>query len=547
VIFLTNYKDDGSRCFTKNFSQNRCKNFKNIKNILGSNFSKEERKDLKTDKISNLKNKIQNFKWDDSIDWIIMEHINQNLTKPIVLDSSKTCSKENPLYKHKIWLERIYYDENLDLSIDELMEICGLKSTSALYYWIDKLNISRKRRNRITSGERTNQKGYIIVTMPEYYRHPQFQNDSEFRKVERFKHHIIMEEYLRNINNSECKRKFGYSIEELYRKYMIMGDDGNFYLKNECIVHHINIMNTDNRNENLYPLENEIDHSKLRGNLNKCFEILIKLGQIKFTEGKYYLSKCNTINSLSDYEINKLLRPISIENCYGDIDHVKEAIIKKDIIDWGKVSKDWTAEYRLGAEPVRRISLNPYSYCSELNRLYTHKDWVETLFNDERFNMTDERLSKICGIKQSKARWWRRKHNIKGVEEGYGVDRIIVNGYVWLKNPKDYFNPYAQYRENRIQEHRYIMEKFLVENSHLKIAKECLIDGKYLNPKCIVHHINFDTLDNRLDNLWLCKNKSEHHKYHLSLYSLVKDLLESGLLYFKQGKYYITNLERFFS
>jgi hypothetical protein len=52
---------------------------------------------------------------------------------------------------------------------------------------------------------------------------------------------------------------------------------------------------------------------------------------------------------------------------------------------------------------------------------------------------------------------------------------------------------------NCVQEHRLVMEKEL---------------GRYLEPVEVVHHINKDTLDNRLENLMLFDNNAEHSKYH---------------------------------
>ncbi len=66
---------------------------------------------------------------------------------------------------------------------------------------------------------------------------------------------------------------------------------------------------------------------------------------------------------------------------------------------------------------------------------------------------------------------------------------------------------------------------------------QCLLDGKYLLPDCIVHHINLDTLDNRLENLWLTTSQQEHNLIHNSLTGLVKPILELGFLVFEKGKY----------
>lgn len=59
-------------------------------------------------------------------------------------------------------------------------------------------------------------------------------------------------------------------------------------------------------------------------------------------------------------------------------------------------------------------------------------------------------------------------------------------------------------------EHRFVMESYLAKHPELEISQKSLLNGKFLKPEYIVHHINLDTLDNRLENLWVC----EEHKGH---------------------------------
>ena len=77
----------------------------------------------------------------------------------------------------------------------------------------------------------------------------------------------------------------------------------------------------------------------------------------------------------------------------------------------------------------------------------------------------------------------------------------------------------------------------LTEHPELDWSKKYLIDGKYLKSDCLVHHINFDPLDNGLENLWICENKVEHRKLETSLTFFVDDLLKSNIIAFRNGKY----------
>jgi len=110
---------------------------------------------------------------------------------------------------------------------------------------------------------------------------------------------------------------------------------------------------------------------------------------------------------------------------------------------------------------------------------------------------------------------------------------------IFKKVSKDYVNPYAVENKNSaiMRENRYIMEQHLAQDSELN--KKYLINGKYLKPEYFVHHINLDKLDNRLENLYLCKNHSEHNRFHSSLIKLIGELLGLRLMIFDNGKYFL--------
>ena len=65
-----------------------------------------------------------------------------------------------------------------------------------------------------------------------------------------------------------------------------------------------------------------------------------------------------------------------------------------------------------------------------------------------------------------------------------------------------------------VLQHRLIMENYLRE--HIPDSEHLVeIEGvKYLQPACVIHHIDGNRKNNNLDNLMVFKNDSEHHKHH---------------------------------
>jgi hypothetical protein len=76
-----------------------------------------------------------------------------------------------------------------------------------------------------------------------------------------------------------------------------------------------------------------------------------------------------------------------------------------------------------------------------------------------------------------------------------GDKLVTTEGYVYIYCPE---HPFAQ-KSGHVCEHRLVMEEYL---------------KRYLTKDEVVHHLNEIKGDNRLENLYLCKDRAEHNKFH---------------------------------
>jgi hypothetical protein len=94
------------------------------------------------------------------------------------------------------------------------------------------------------------------------------------------------------------------------------------------------------------------------------------------------------------------------------------------------------------------------------------------------------------------------------------------NGHIYIHTPA---HPYAN-KQGYVMEHRLVKEKEI---------------GRYLEPQEIVHHIDLNKKNNGSENLHLCKDTSDHLYVHAQLEKVATQLIQNGIIKFKDGKYYI--------
>lgn len=127
----------------------------------------------------------------------------------------------------------------------------------------------------------------------------------------------------------------------------------------------------------------------------------------------------------------------------------------------------------------------------------------------DKFNIKRRNRSEVCKI------LYKDKHNHPKWNGGKIIDK---NGYPMILNRK---HPHAR-KNGYVLEHILIMEKKL---------------GRSLKDDEIVHHINMDKSDNRLENLDLLSSSKVHHSItHKSYHDLLPLLLEKKIIRYDRNK-----------
>ena len=130
--------------------------------------------------------------------------------------------------------------------------------------------------------------------------------------------------------------------------------------------------------------------------------------------------------------------------------------------------------------------------------LYKNKEWLKNQYS----------------ILEKSAREIAKNHpGWKGII-GYTYD-----GYktVWCPS-------HPRSNHNRVLFHFLVMEEYL---------------ERYLKSNELIHHIDGNKKNNNINNLFLCKNPSEHYNAHLSCFSIIIKLLKNNKVIFdkKEGIY----------
>ena len=154
---------------------------------------------------------------------------------------------------------------------------------------------------------------------------------------------------------------------------------------------------------------------------------------------------------------------------------------------------------------------------------YKNKDWLEDQYINKKKKLRE--MAKECDVSIPTIVYWMDEFCIKRrtnseVNSGknnpnWNGGRIITkDGYIQIYKPD---HPRATKNHAHISEHILVVEKTL---------------GRFLKGEERVHHINHIKDDNRIENLFLCKNNSEHAKVDKTLINIG---IELALVEFKRG------------
>lgn len=156
--------------------------------------------------------------------------------------------------------------------------------------------------------------------------------------------------------------------------------------------------------------------------------------------------------------------------------------------------------------------------CIRCNSIFTKKT------NTSRNDFNKQKFCNISCFRKSLSENLFKKRGKNSIFWKGGIQ--YHKGYKYVYAPD---HPYRA-RELYVGEHRLVVEEHI---------------GRFIKKSEFVHHINGDRLDNRIENLYLCKDGKEHTAIHRQMDELMFELIKNGIVKFneQEKRYYLVTIQ----
>ena len=144
--------------------------------------------------------------------------------------------------------------------------------------------------------------------------------------------------------------------------------------------------------------------------------------------------------------------------------------------------------------------------------MYRNKQWLQKKYFNEKLLMSE--IGSLCNVQSATIHKWFKRFGFKGrtpSERHMGKWNGKWKGGKYIRHhSKDHYIRIIRIDGKPVKEHRFIMEKKL---------------GRKLLPQETIHHLDGNSLNNKINNLLLLPSNSAHRCYEATLQSFAKQIL----------------------
>lgn len=145
--------------------------------------------------------------------------------------------------------------------------------------------------------------------------------------------------------------------------------------------------------------------------------------------------------------------------------------------------------------------------------------------------------AEVTGLTRGRPRRFISGHNLRGLEKTATHRARIAEGQrqAWLTKRQR-----MPVGSTWVDNDGYLREKVAPGAGNWRPQHQLVVEraiGRPLSRREIVHHINGDRQDNRIENLFLCRDRVHHNEVHRSQDVALRAMLAAGLVVFRDGRY----------